>query len=112
MNNTTETSTNTVLISTRSRNLSCGWENKPIQTYNENGSSDLGFKTPNAPREQGGVATLRRQLAECEQVNSGNYSRKEFFVGGKRVVNSDSVNQWLEFSLGFGINELLVEIDA
>lgn len=77
--NTTE-----VLITPRSRNLAFGFNNKPepINGY-------LGFSPAAAPREQGGFATLRRQLAEHRRINSGNDSRGDYFVSGKRVSDDD-----------------------
>jgi len=73
-----------VRITPRNRNLSFGWNNKPEQI-----GGTLGFSHAAPPREQGGFATLRRQLAEHRLINSANDSRGDYFVGGKRVSDDD-----------------------
>ena len=80
----TETTTETITITPQSRNLSFGWDNKPRQM-----KWGLGFDPAPAPTEQGGLATLRRQMAECRRINSGNDYARSFFVGGQRVVSGD-----------------------
>lgn len=76
--------TETITITTASRNLSFGWDNKPRQM-----KGGLGFDLAPAPTQQGGLATLRHQMAECRRINSGNGYTKNFFVGSKRVVSGD-----------------------
>ena len=81
---TTETITETITITPQNRNLSFGWDNKPRQM-----KWGLGFDPAAAPTKQGGLATLRRQMAECRKINSANGYTKSFFVGGQRVVSGD-----------------------
>ena len=67
-------------ISNKSRNLSFGWTNSPIGRNTE-------IAAPNAPLEQGGMATVRRQVAYCRWCNSdGTFYNTALFVGGQRIA--------------------------
>ena len=78
---TETTITETITITPKSRNLSFGWDNKPRQM-----KGGLGFDPVAAPANQGGLATVSRQMTECRRVNSGNDYARSFFVGGQRVI--------------------------
>ena len=67
-------------ISNKSRNLSFGWTNSPTGRNTE-------IATPGAPRVQGGMATVKHQIAECHRCNSGGtYHNTALFVGGQRIA--------------------------
>ena len=67
-------------ISNKSRNLSFGWTNSPTGRATE-------IATPGAPLEQGGMATVKQQIAECRRCNSGGtYHNTALFVGGQRIA--------------------------
>ena len=83
----TTTTTETLTITPDNRDLSFGWDNKPVRCYAPNGSDFLGFDVPTAPKTQGGLSVLRRQVAQCRKINSSNHYSKAFFVDGKRVVS-------------------------
>ena len=64
-------------ISARSRCLAFGWE------YDRNTDR---VEIVNAPQEQGGMATVRRQMRDWNRARSGGvWTSKAFFVGGRRV---------------------------
>ena len=88
--------TETMTITPANRDLSFGWDNKPVRCYASNGSDFLGFDAPTAPKTQGGLSVLRRQMADCRRINSGNHYSKAFFVDGKRVVSgADQIEMML-----------------
>ena len=67
-------------ISNKSRNLSFGWTNSPTGRSTE-------IATPGAPLEQGGMATVKQQIAECRRCNSGGtFHNTALFVGGQRIA--------------------------
>ena len=93
---TTTTTTEAMTITPENRDLSFGWDNKPVRCYAPNGSDFLGFDAPTAPKSQGGLSVIRRQMAECRKINNGNHYSKAFFVGGKRVVSgADQIEMML-----------------
>ena len=93
---TTTTTTEAMTITPANRDLSFGWDNKPVRRYAPHGSGSLGFDAPAAPKTQGGLSVLRRQMAECRRINSGNHYSKAFFVDGKRVVSgADQIEMML-----------------
>ena len=86
--NETEEWATVLTITRKSRNLSMGWCNSPTGRGTE-------ISEPSAPREQGGIATLHRQIAECRRTNSGgNYHTTGLYVGGKRVIEVFYGGEW------------------
>ena len=105
---TTTTTAETVFtITPKSRNLSLSHTNHPTGNGTEIG-------TPPAPKTRGGLASIKRELAECRKINSGGtYYNVSLFVCGQRVTEiyhpmSDS---WIGWQ-GNGIKAVLDTIES
>ena len=96
------TSETVFTITPKSRNLSLGHTNRPTGNGTE-------IDTPAAPKQQGGIATVKRELAECRRINSGGtYYNTALFVSGQRVteIYHPESNTWIDWQ-GNGIKTAL-----
>lgn len=94
-------------ITAKSRNLSLSHTNKPTGNGTE-------ISTPPAPKTRGGLASVKRELAECQKMNSGGtYYNVSLFVCGKRVteIYDPMHNRWVGW-IAVGIREVLDMIES
>ena len=94
-------------ITPKSRNLSLSHTNHPTGVGTE-------ISTPPAPKTRGGLASVKRELAECREINSGGtYYNVSLFVGGQRVteIYQPMSNRWIDWQ-GNGIKSVLDIIES
>ena len=80
-------------ISPRNRNLSLSHTNLPSGFGSE-------ISAPPVPKWRGGLASIKRELAECQKINSGGtYHHISLFVDGQRVteIYNPMHNSWVKW---------------
>jgi hypothetical protein len=94
-----------VRISRHSQNIGFGWTNQPRQTR-----TGLVIEAVAAPDYVGRPRAVIHEFERAVHGNSGNDWRYAFFIGGRRVVDYNSLLVWLRYPDEAGY-DLEVEVE-